>query len=346
MLDVVSRLGGVHAQLMSAAELQLWARVDNITPGDVQNALWQERTLVKTWLLRGTLHLLTAGDFPLYIAALSTLRHFRRASWQKYHGITLDELDALHDGLRQILSDAGIIREQLAEQLAAQTNLPKLRELLRSGWGALLKPAAFQGLIAFGPSEGQNVTFVQPRQWIGEWTPVETQTGLTEVARRFLSTYGPATVDEFDRWFGFEPSDAKRILRSLGDELEEVEVEDWKALALASTVEAMVTASQPLPVRLLPHFDPYTISVARHSQYLLPAAHKARVYRPQGWISPVVLVNGCIAGVWEYEKQRSKLQVKVEMFTPTDNTVRQGIEAEAERLGGFLGAEAQVNFAD
>lgn len=345
LLDVVSRLGGVHAQLMSAAELQLWARVDSLTPDDVQTALWQDRALVKTWMLRGTLHLLTAADFPLYIGALSTLRHYRRASWQKYFGVSLDELEAIHEALRKVLSDTGITREQLADEIATHTKLPRLREHLRSGWGMLLKPAAFQGLLSFGPSEGQNVTFVQPRRWIGQWTPVAPEAALPEASRRFLSTYGPATADEFARWFGFELSDAKRIFRTLGDEIAEVEVEGWKALALASSLEPMSKQKPASSVRLLPHFDPYTIAVARHSQYLMPEAHKSRVYRPQGWISPVVLVNGSIAGVWEQDKKRGQTAISVEMFAPPDSHVRQGIEGEAARLGAFLGIDAQVSFA-
>lgn len=345
MLDVVTQMGGVHAQLMSAAELQLWARVQDITPADVQDALWRERTLVKTWLFRGTLHLLTAQDFPLYIGALSTLKHFRRASWQKYHGVTLDELEAIMAAVRDTLTATGMTREQLADTLATRTNMPKLAELLRSGWGAVLKPVAFQGYLCFGPNEGQNVTFVQPRHWIGDWIPVEPAQALPEVAHRFLKSYGPATVDEFARWFGFEPSDAKRIFKSLTDEINEIEVEGWKAWALASSLEQMKTLDASPTVRLLPNFDPYTIAVARHSQYLMPEQHKGRVYRPQGWISPEVLVNGRIEGVWEYEKQRSQIALTVEMFTPAKTEVQQSIEAETARLGSFLGGDIQLTFA-
>jgi hypothetical protein len=320
--------------------------VDDLSPADVQNALWQKRSLVKTWALRGTLHLLTADDFPLFIAALSTLKHFRRPSWQKYFGVTLDELEALMEGVRTTLHDTGITREQLAEAVATQTKLPKLRELLRSGWGMLLKPAAFQGYLCFGPSEGQNVTFVQPSAWLGEWKPIDPQAALQEVARRFLTTYGPATVDEFARWFGLEPSAAKRVFRALGDEIAAVEVENWKAQALVSTIDQMQKLKTPQTVSLLPHFDPYTLAVARHSQYLLSEEHKGRVYRPQGWISPVVLVNGRIEGVWEYEKQRSKVVVTVGLFETSKQVMKQDIEVEAARLNSFLGADIEVVFSN
>src|ERR1044071_9891680 len=78
MLAVASRLRGLHAQLMSPAELAVWARVDDLDRGDVRRALWDDRTLVKTWAMRGTLHLLPAGELPLWHAALSTSPRYLR----------------------------------------------------------------------------------------------------------------------------------------------------------------------------------------------------------------------------------------------------------------------------
>lgn len=345
MLDVVSQIGGLQAQVMSAAELQLWARIQNLLTTDVRDALWLERTLIKTWALRGTLHLLVTKDFPLYVAALSTRQQFRRGSWLKYHGVTLDELQAIIVGVHATLHSTGMTREQLADAIAKHANVLHLRDLLRSGWGALLKPAAFQGYLCFGPSEGQNVTFVQPDQWIGEWTPIEPDEALKELVRRYLTAYGPATLEDFGHWLGMEPSVARRIFRSISDEIEEVDVEGWKAWALCSSVGRMNTLKSAHSVCLLPNFDSYTIAVSRHSQYLLSEAHKARVYRPQGWISPVVLVNGRMEGVWEYDKQHAQTIVTVNLFAPLAEEIQQAIEAEAKRLGKFLNTNVQTIYA-
>jgi hypothetical protein len=343
MLDVVARIGGLHAQLMSAAELSLWARAD-LAPDDVDKALWETRTLVKTWAMRGTLHLLTAAEYPTYVAALSTLRHFRRGSWLKYHGVSLAELEAILEGARTILTDAGMTREQLAEALAAHAGNPKLAELLRSGWGALLKPASFQGHLCFGPSQDQNVTFVSPERWLGRREPVDPPAALKEIARRYLTAYGPATIDELARWIGLEESAARKVFRALGAEVEAVEVEGWQGWMLAEALKPMRTLKAVRSVRLLPNFDPYVVALARQSDFLMPAAYRDRVYRAQGWISPVVLVNGRIAGVWEYDKQRSRIAVKVELFAPPSDEVQDGIEAEANRLGAFLGGPVELSY--
>ena len=93
MLAIASRLCGLHAQLMSSAELTVWARVEGVDRWAVRRALWEDRTLVKTWAMRGTLHLLPANELPLWHAGLSTSRRYLKpALWQKYFGITLEEL--------------------------------------------------------------------------------------------------------------------------------------------------------------------------------------------------------------------------------------------------------------
>src|SRR3954462_8674346 len=101
MLQVVDELCGVHAQVMSSAELTLWARVADLEPDAVATALWEERTLVKTWAMRGTLHLLPAVDYGLWQAALSTqYARFVKPSWSKAFGIQPDELEELIAGGR------------------------------------------------------------------------------------------------------------------------------------------------------------------------------------------------------------------------------------------------------
>jgi hypothetical protein len=344
LLEVVAGLGGLQAQLMSAAELQLWARMDGITPAQVEQALWQDRTLVKSWAMRGTLHLMRAVDLPLFVAARLASLPKRPPSWYTYHEVTPDEETAILDGVRAILGNTGITREALAEAIAERVGNPNLREVMLSGWGALLKPSAYRGDLCFGPSQGQQVTFVRPADWLGTWEYLDPEASLQTVARRFLASYGPATSDEFGRWWGMDASRARKLFKALGDELSEVNVEGWRAWALTSTLAAMQSATASPSVRLLPFFDPYTIAVARHSQFLLDEAHKARVYRAQGWISPVVLVDGRMAGVWELDKQRARTVVMCELFAPPTEEIKAGIEAEAERLGPFLESEVDIRW--
>jgi hypothetical protein len=103
MLEVVADVAGLHDQVMSSAELTLATRVDDLGPGAVRHALWEERSLVKTWAMRGTLHLLPAAELPMWQAVLSTKRLWESGAWQRGFGVTVAELERLNDAVAQAL---------------------------------------------------------------------------------------------------------------------------------------------------------------------------------------------------------------------------------------------------
>jgi hypothetical protein len=114
-LAVVARIGGLHAQLLSSAELTLHARVDDLDVDALTRALWTGRTLVKTWAMRGTLHLLPAGELPAFVGAQRAIppRH-HQAAWLKHHGLTRAQADAVLAAIPEALADAQLTREELA----------------------------------------------------------------------------------------------------------------------------------------------------------------------------------------------------------------------------------------
>lgn len=337
-LQAASRMGGVQAQVLSAAELGLWARVDGLAREDIQTALWQERSLVKTWAMRSTLHLLPARDLPLFVAALSLPGTYTWDSYFAYYGMSPAQQDIYLAAFPQILGSEPITREQLASAVAEHTGLPGVRELILStGWGSPLKAAAFRGDLCFGPSQGQNVTFVNPKAWTGHHQDIEPMEALQQIVRNYLQTYGPATSDDFARWWagGIGKTLSKKVFQAMRDSFEEVDVEGWRAFALRENIDAMQAVEVADSVHLLPLFDGYTYQLGRDLEALLPKAYKPLIFRPQGWISAVVLVNGYIKGVWEYKTRRSGTTLTVRLFVPATAAIRQGIEAEAERLGDF-----------
>ncbi len=347
-LQAATRTGGIQAQVMSAAELAICARVDGLAPDDVRTALWQDRTLVKTWAMRGTLHLLAARDLPLYVAARDF--HTDSPAWANYfayYGLDAAQRDAFFVAVPQVLEQGPLTRQHLAEALAKHTGIAHLRDfILASSWGSPLKPSAFRGDLCFGPSQGSQVTFVNPRAWCGEWEAIERQVAQQEIARRYLQAYGPATPDDFAVWWGMggQKVMARKLFQSLRDELEEVDVEGWRAFALHTTVESLQHAEPAETVHLLPLFDAYTIGIPREHEPVLARAHKGKIFRPQGWISAVVLVNGSIQGVWRHTVRRAQTTIKVQLFTSPTAVIRQGVEAEAERLAGLFKTSVAVEY--
>jgi hypothetical protein len=344
-MEAVHRMIGVQAQVMSAAELGLWARVDGLRPADVQAALWQERTLVKTWAMRGTLHLFAAEDLPLVVAA-RTMRESRY--WIKHftaYGISEPQYDTFLAAVPAVLGDEPMTREQLAVAVATHTGIERLLPALsESSWGSAFKPSAFRGDLCFGPSRGRNAAFVRPGDWLDSWREIDPKAALHTIVRRYLSVYGPATPRDFGRWWGAGTALANTAFKELRDELETVDIEGRQAFALRASFESMENLSAAGIVRLLPMFDAYVYGLLNYDT-LLPSAFRRVVFRPQGWISAVVLVEGRIGGVWEYTIKTSRTIVTVRMFAPPTAEVREAIVAEAERLNDFLDTKVMVEFA-
>jgi uncharacterized protein YcaQ len=349
LLDVVSRLCGVHAQVASSAELTLWTRLDGLAPGTVDRLLWEQRMLVKTWAMRGTLHLLPAAELPRYTAALSRLKpRHHQAAWLRAHGLERTQAEAMLAAIRDVLAGgAPLTREELAHAVAARTGHAELAGKLAGGFGDLLKPAAFAGDLCHAAPDGRLVRFTAPRAWVGGQEPADPVAASAAVVRAYLAAYGPAPREQFQRWFGMSsPAEAGRWLRELGDELEEVGVDGERGWMLAADVAEAAAGEPAGATRLLPGFDQYVVTAPRAAEAVLPAAFRTRVYRTQGWLSPVLFVDGRMAGVWSHERRGEDLAVEVDAFAPPSGDVRDGVEEEAARLAAFLGAgRAAVRWA-
>ena len=342
LLEVVRDVCGIHAQVQSSAELQVWARVNGASPDDVRDALWEERTLVRTWCMRGTLHLLAAADLPTYVAALRTHDRWWKGAWLRMIGMTEKELRNTIAAIRASLTARPITREQLARKVAQKVG-QRGRQRMLSGWAEMLKPAAFEGSLISGPPRGQSVTFVRPDRWLGKWNEPETDRAWRDIVRRYLHTYGPSTREEFARWWGMQPAPAGRILKASEDELTEIDIEGHRAWALSEDVKGMQAASVRAPVRLLPAFDVYVVGT-RPRAPLVERRFEDQVFRKAGWISPVVLVNGIVGGVWQHERREDRIQVTVQPFRKLPAAQMKQVREEADRLGRFFRARTAVSF--
>lgn len=347
MLAVASRLCGLHAQVLSSAELSAWARVDALERGMVQRALWEDRSLVKTWAMRGTLHLLPSCELPVWHAALGTSRRYLRpAAWENYFGISIEDLDRLTEAVGTALDGRLMTREELAAEVGRVTGSAAFGAKLGEGsWGTILKPAAFTGRLCFGPSVGQRVQFTRPDSWLGgTLAHIDPGVATAEVTRKFLAAYGPATYQDLGRWWGSGVTVARQWIAALGDEVVPVEVSGVSAWMLAEDAREIAAVAPGRSVRLVPGFDPYVVGASWHAEQLLPGDFRGRIYRPQGWISPVLLVNGRMEGTWRHQAKGRRVEVIIEPFGAVPRWVRRGAAHEAERLAKFIGGELRLTW--
>jgi hypothetical protein len=290
VVDVARRVCGVHAQVASSAAAAVALRMR--TAPDLDAALYDERTLVRTWAARGTLHLLPAADLGTWVAAMSTRTRESTGSWLRYNGVTAAQMADIIAAVPDVLGAEPLTREELADAIIAATKHTELRERMTHGFGTILKPLAFRGLLCSGPPRGRNVTFVAPAAWLGGWEPVPADDAIDTLVMAFLGTYGPAGPEEFARWFDLRPPLAKKSFARLADRLTEI---DGYGFVPADADLTRATKDTDL---LLPAFDPYTVGSLRQLDTVSTGPREA-VSRPQGWISPTWVVNGRIQGTWD-----------------------------------------------
>ncbi|MEN3315348.1 MAG: hypothetical protein V7605_1582 [Acidimicrobiaceae bacterium] len=349
-VDVARQVAGVQAQVMSSAELAIGTRTGQ-PPERVRTALWADRSLVKTWAMRGTLHLFAADDLPTWVAALRRKEQAARrgAAWERYHGITVAQLDVTTAAVAEVLDATPMTRQELGEGVAEVSGDASLAEVVRTAFGGtILKVAAANGDLCFAPDRGRNVTFVNPRTWLaGDWSEPDAETATAVVARRFFDAYGPATADDFARWWGVSAAEGKRLLRPLAGELVTVDVDGEAALLTPAGADDIAGAvARRGHVRLLPAFDTYVLAPRSHRRHTWPEGLHARISRPAGWITPVLLVDGGIAGVWGHARRGGSVHLDVEAFAPLPRATRAAVETEAKTYEALLGAPVEVAWVD
>jgi Winged helix DNA-binding domain len=337
-VQVTSRTAGVQTQVASSATEAVAIRSKRLP--DIEHFLWEKRSLVKTWAMRRTLHLLPAAEIGTWIAALRQRPWKITPGWEKYHGVTKSQLGALTEAIPSVLSDKPMTREELTTAVVARTKDRGLGEALASGWSQVLKPAANQGLLAQGPPRGRNVTFVDPSAWLGnEIAEISAEEAMRKVVERFLDANGPATIADFARWFGVDPKTGQELLTPVLQDLQPVEVGGYQGWLTKGGAKAAAKTDPGQSAHLLPGFDPYTLAPLSHREHIIPEGKVDEVSKTAGWIAPVILENGRIVGTWETKPGAVALQPFGKLPRKTLSALEDHVE---RRYHGLLGDSIAV----
>lgn len=343
LTTVCRNVCGVQSQVMAAAQMAFWARMHGLTRADIHSALWKSRTLVKTSCMRQTLHLLPAADFSIYINALKRSRVEALRRIMSKFGITQKEFDGMNEAVMEALSAGPLTQRELTDEIASKVG-KNVRTWMEHVW-SVFRPAIVEGLICYGPDRGQEVTFVRVDQWLPRQREVSAQEAQQVLLRRYLSAYGPATLQDFSRWTGIPMKEARAVWESLEEELVEVCVEDRKGWILREDYQKLAKSRLSDQIlRLLPSFDPYMLGHV-DKNHLVDSPHYKRVYRNAGWISPVVLLNGRVIGIWSNSRRGNRLSLEIQPFENFSKGVHRKIQEEAASLGDFLETSWEIKFS-
>lgn len=335
--DVVRRLTGVQAQVLHAGGLALRARTEGLTAASVARARLEDRSIVLTWAMRGTLHLVTAEDYPWLVPLVvepMMANAFRRL---KQEGVPPDQPAEAIRLIERVLEREGpLTRPEIADRLRRRGIRTEGQAIAYLVW-----LAAAKGVIVYGPDRGGDRRLVLVRDWIGEPKTSERQSSLAELAVRYLRAHGPAEPPDLAAWSGIRVSDARRGWKAVEARLEEVRTVRGTLWALRSQKEMAPSGL----VRLLPSFDEYLLGW-KERDLVASTDHWRSVNRGGGWIHPVVVADGRAVAMWKAGSRSNPLRLEVIPFFKLAPAVRRAIASEATDVGRFLGRTIDLTIAN
>ncbi|GHO42156.1 hypothetical protein KSX_03190 [Ktedonospora formicarum] len=325
---------------MSAAFWSIGLRITSITQRVVREALWTERSLVKTFGPRGTVHLLAAQDLPMWTSALSALPPSHNGQTKEVR-LTSEQTDEVVNAIATALCDAELTIDELSAAVIAATG-PWAGELVVPAfngmwprWRMALATAGTRGALCFGPNRGPKVTYTNPQRFLPGLRPADGSTALTWLIKCYLYAYGPATPQQFAQWLNAPRRWATELFDSLSGELQQVEVNGSLAWVVAG--DTTVPSIMPQSVLLLPYFDAYTVG-SHPRELLFPGRAAKRALTPSGQAGnfPVLLIDGIVAGVWHQRRSGRWIDITVEPFDQLTAAQRRDLDDQVERIGAFL----------
>ena len=319
LVETIERIGGLQTQYAPSGYIGLWSRLRNFRRDALTSAL-ERRQVIQGTLLRSTIHMVSARDYWLFLAAVRDSRRewFRRIT-QKQFG----DLD--------MKAAAEVLREQLAR---GPQRAPDLRRILTERGAPRVTWAGVSGwldMIRVPPSGTWDQRRADLYSLAESWTRPAAHAesaGLEHVIRRYLGGFGPATVREIADWAGISHAKLAPII----DRLSMRRFRDEQGRELLDLPRApLPDAATPAPVRFLPTWDATLLVHARRTQ-ILPERYRPLVFNVKTPHSkPTFLIDGAVAGTWRYEKGG----VTLEPFEPLPRKVRAEVDDEARRLAAF-----------
>ena len=338
--DVAAAMAGTHAQVLSAAELSIGLRLDGATRADVRHALWTERSLVKTFGPRGTVHVLATRDLPMWVGSLSAV------PWQNPTQpparMSDEQTDAVLAAIEDALTDAELTVDELTDAIVAACGSwagDPVMEAFQGKWPRwrqVTHRAGMRGALCFGPNRGRKVTYTSPRRWLPDLEP--SRDAVPELLDRYLYAFGPSTPQRFANWLTAPLAWARNVFDATA--LDEVEVDG--EVAWVSKGDTAVPDAPPHGLRLLPYFDTYAYAVGNDRARLNPGVAARRA----AGNFQVVLVDGVVAGLWHQRRSGKRMAITVEPFGRLTKQRRRELDEQVARVGAILEATPELTIGE
>jgi len=333
--QIAGAIGGAQAQDTYAGPLSFRARSRSLTAEDITRARTEERSLLRTWVMRMTIHLIPTEDagwwLPLFEPEIE--KWSRRRLGQL--GMPSRDAQKAVGAIAEALANEGpLTRPECAERVRAAGI--ELNEQTRLHVVGL---AVTSGLACLGPDRGRSTCLVRREDWLGKLPRFDRERALARLARRYLGAFAPATDRDFAYWAGLPLREVRAGLDSIAKEIEQVQVGEQRMLALRRSLPRLPARGQ---VRLLANFDTYLLGWKKRD-FAVATAHAEHVKEGGGgWIRPVVVEDGVVVGGWRSSRRGGRVEVSLRLPKAERERLAEPIDAEIADVARFEGMDVKV----
>jgi hypothetical protein len=332
---IARAIGGAQAQDVYAGPQQFRSRSRRLTAADITRARADDRSLLRTWVMRMTIHLIPTEDsgwwLPLFEPGIE--KWSRRRLEQL--GMPATKQDRALKVVARVLAEEGALtRSEVRERIeAAGISLNS-----QTGMHIVLT-AVVSGIACLGPDRGRATCLVRRGDWLGTLPRFDRELAMAELARVYLRAFAPATDRDFAYWSGLPLRDVRAGLESISSELEEVRVGEEAMLAPRGGLPRLPRTGQ---VRMLGNFDTYLLGWKDRS-FSVAGEHALHVKAGGGgWIRPVIVEDGIVVGGWRSSRKGGRLEVSLNLPSAERRRLGAAIDAEAADIARFEGVEPAI----
>jgi hypothetical protein len=333
--EIAGSIAGAQAQDVYAGPLTFRSRSRSLTAADIKRARTEERSLLRTWVMRTTVHLIPTEDagwwLPLFEPGIE------RWSRRRLHQLGMPpgkEEKALRVIAKALESEGPLTRPEAAQRvMKAGVKLNPNTRL------HIIGLAVTSGIACLGPDRGKTTCLVRREDWLGKQPPFDRDSALAELARRYLGAFGPATDRDFAYWSGLPLRDVRAGLESVSAEIAEVRVGDETMLVRRGGLPRLPPTGQ---VRMLGNFDAYLLGW-KDREFSVASEHAAHVKEGGGgWIRPVIVEDGIVVGGWRSARKAGQIEISLNLSRDERERLGPKIDAEVADIARFEGVETRI----
>jgi hypothetical protein len=332
---IARAIGGAQAQDVYAGPLTFRSRSRKLTAADVKRARTEERSLLRTWVMRMTIHMIPTADAGWWLPLFEPgIERWSRRRLSQLGLPAAKQAKALRVTARALADEGPLTRSEVRERIEKAG----IELNARTGMHIALT-AVVSGVACLGPDRGSQTCLVRREDWLGKPPKADRGRSLAELARRYVAAFAPATERDFAYWSGLPLNDVRAGLGAIAGEIEEVRARG----------ETMVLPRRGLPrlprggqVRMLGNFDTYLLGWKDRS-FSVAGEHELHVKEGGGgWIRPVVVEDGIVIGGWRSARKGSRFEVTLNLSDADRKRLAPKIEAELVDIARFEGVEPTI----